>query len=224
MLADSSGVPNPWLSWKYISGHYDAIEAATRQHISLTLVSVSVGLLISFPLALLATRRRRTAGPILALAGVLYTIPSLALFVALVPVTGLKPLTVEIGLTAYTLVILVRNVAAGLAGVPADVVEAARGLGYGSLRLLLRVELPLALPVILAGLRVATVSTIALTTIGGYVGYGGLGDLIFQGLNSLYRAQVLTASLLCVALAVIADLLLLGLQRVLTPWTRGVAA
>jgi osmoprotectant transport system permease protein len=141
-----------------------------------------------------------------------------------VPVTGLKPLTVEIGLTAYTLVILVRNVAAGLAGVPADVVEAARGLGYGSLRLLLRVELPLALPAILAGLRVATVSTIALTTIGGYVGYGGLGDLIFQGLNSLYRAQVLTASLLCVALAVIADLLLLGLQRVLTPWTRGVAA
>jgi osmoprotectant transport system permease protein len=108
--------------------------------------------------------------------------------------------------------------------VPADVVEAARGLGYRSTRLLLQVELPLALPAILAGLRVATVSTIALATIGGYVGYGGLGDLIFQGLNSLYRAQVLTASLLCVLLAVVADLGLLGLQRLLTPWTRTVSA
>jgi osmoprotectant transport system permease protein len=224
MAADSSGIPNPWLSWKYVSGHYDAIAAATIQHISLTLVSVGAGLVISLPLALLATRRRWTAGPILAISGVLYTVPSLALFVALVPITGLKPLTVEIGLTAYTLVILVRNIAAGLAGVPADVVEAARGLGYRSTRLLLQVELPLALPAILAGLRVATVSTIALATIGGYVGYGGLGDLIFQGLNSLYRAQVLTASLLCVLLAVVADLGLLGLQRLLTPWTRTVSA
>jgi osmoprotectant transport system permease protein len=224
MAADSSGIPNPWLSWKYVSGHYDAIAAATIQHISLTLVSVGAGLVISLPLALLATRRRWTAGPILAISGVLYTVPSLALFVALVPITGLKPLTVEIGLTAYTLVILVRNIAAGLAGVPADVVEAARGLGYRSTRLLLQVELPLALPAILAGLRVATVSTIALATIGGYVGYGGLGDLIFQGLNSLYRAQVLTASLLCVLLAVVADLGLLSLQRLLTPWTRTVSA
>jgi osmoprotectant transport system permease protein len=128
---------------------------------------------------------------------------------------------VVIGLTGYTLLVLVRNVLAGLAGVPEDVVEAARGMGLGPVRMFLRVQLPLALPTILAGVRVATVSTVALVTVGVVVSNGGLGQLIFEGFNNnLYRAQILTASLLCVLLAAVADLLLLGLERLLTPWVR----
>ncbi len=146
--------------------------------------------------------------------------PSLALFSLLVPVTGLSPLTVVVGLVLYSLTVLVRNVLAGLQAVPAAVVESATGTGYGPLSLLLRVQLPLALPTILAGLRVATVSTVALTTVGAILGSGGLGNLIYSGLRTQFQAEVLTASVLVVALALAADLLLLGVQRVLTPWQR----
>jgi osmoprotectant transport system permease protein len=136
-------------------------------------------------------------------------------------VTGLTETTVVIGLTAYTLLVLVRNVLAGLQGVPEDVVEAARGMGLGPGRLLLRVQLPLAVPAIVAGLRVATVSTVALVTVGAVVSNGGLGQLIFEGFNNnFYRAEILTATLLCVALAAVADILLLVLERLLTPWAR----
>ena len=139
----------------------------------------------------------------------------------LAPITGLSATTVVIGLTGYTLLVLVRNVLAGLDGVPPDVVEAARGMGLGPGRLLWRVELPLALPAVLAGLRIATVSTVALVTVGVVVSNGGLGQLIFQGFNNnLFRAQIFTATALCVLLALTADLLLLGLERLLTPWTR----
>ena len=213
--------PNPWLSWSYVRDNSDAILAATKQHVTLTLVSVALGLLLAVPLALLARRFRVLETPLLGLTGVIYTIPSLALFALLAPVTGLTATTVVIGLTGYTLLVLVRNVLAGLAGVPEDVVEAARGMGLGPVRLFLRVQLPLALPTILAGVRVATVSTVALVTVGVVVSNGGLGQLIFEGFNNnLYRAQILTASLLCVLLAGIADLLLLGLERLLTPWAR----
>ena len=213
--------PNPWLSWSYVRDNSDAILAATKQHVTLTLVSVALGLLLAVPLALLARRFRALETPLLGLTGVIYTIPSLALFALLAPVTGLTATTVVIGLTGYTLLVLVRNVLAGLAGVPEDVVEAARGMGLGPVRLFLRVQLPLALPTILAGVRVATVSTVALVTVGVVVSNGGLGQLIFEGFNNnLYRAQILTASLLCVLLAGIADLLLLGLERLLTPWAR----
>jgi osmoprotectant transport system permease protein len=146
------------------------------------------------------------------------------MFSLLLPFTGLTRATVIVGLVLYSLTILVRNTIAGLDGVPDDVREAARGMGYGSARMLLQVELPLATPSIMAGLRIATVSTVALATIGAIVGYGGLGNLIYDGLPSLFRAQVLTASVLCVALAVAADLLLLGAQRLLTPWQRQAAA
>ena len=213
--------PNPWLSWDYVRDNSDAILAATRQHVTLTLISVALGLLLAVPLALLARRFRRLETPVLGLAGLVYTVPSLALFSLLAPVTGLTGTTVVIGLTGYTLLVLVRNVLAGLDGVPDEVVDAARGMGMGAARTLLRVQLPLALPTVLAGVRVATVSTVALVTVGVVVSNGGLGQLIFEGFNNnLYRAQILTASLLCVALAAVADLLLLGLERLLTPWAR----
>jgi osmoprotectant transport system permease protein len=213
--------PNPWLSWSYLHDNSDAILAATRQHVTLTVISVGLGLLLALPLALLARRSRRLETLIVGLAGIIYTIPSLALFAVLAPVTGLTQTTVVIGLTAYTLLVLVRNVLAGLQGVPEEVVEAARGMGLGPGSLLWRVQLPLAVPAILAGVRVATVSTVALVTVGAVVSNGGLGQLIFEGFNNnFYRAEILTAMLLCVLLALVADALLLLVERALTPWTR----
>jgi osmoprotectant transport system permease protein len=142
------------------------------------------------------------------------------MFSLLLPFTGLSARTVVVGLVLYSLTILVRNVLAGLQAVPADVVESAVGTGYGPVSLLLRVQLPLALPTILAGLRVATVSTVALVTVGSILGHGGLGDLIYAGLRTQFQAEVLTATVLVVALAMLADLLLVGVQRALTPWLR----
>jgi osmoprotectant transport system permease protein len=150
----------------------------------------------------------------------LYTVPSLALFALLLPLTGLSATTVVTGLVLYSLTILVRNIIEGLRSVPADVVESARGMGYGSGRLLFAVELPLALPSVMAGLRIATVSTVALTTVGSIIDYGGLGNLLLEAVNTQFRPQVLTASVLCVLLALTFDLLLVGAQRVLTPWAR----
>jgi len=213
--------PNPWVSLDYVRDNAETILAALRQHVTLTLVSVALGLLLAVPLALLARRFRVLETPVVGFAGLIYSIPSLALFAVLAPVTGLSATTVVIGLTAYTLLVLVRNLLAGLDGVPDDVREAARGMGVGPVRMLLRVELPLALPTIVAGLRIATVSTVALVTVGVVVGYGGLGQLLFAGFNNnLYRAEIFTAAALCVLLAVLADLLLLGLERLLTPWQR----
>lgn len=215
------GVPNPWVSVDYVRDNAEALLDATRQHVELTVISVLLGMLLAVPLALLARRYRRFETPVVGFTGLLYTIPSLALFAVLAPVTGLTGTTVVIGLTAYTLLVLVRNLLAGLDGVPDDVVEAARGMGVGPVRLLLRVELPLALPTVMAGVRVATVSTVALVTVGVVVSNGGLGQLIFSGLNNnLYRAEIFTATVLCVLLALVFDLLLLGLEKLLTPWTR----
>lgn len=214
-------VPNPWVDLSYVRDNSEALLAATRQHVELTVVSVLLGLLLAVPLALLARRYRRFETPVVGFTGLLYTIPSLALFAILAPVTGLTGTTVVIGLTAYTLLVLVRNLLAGLDGVPEDVREAARGMGVGPVRMLLRVELPLALPTVMAGVRVATVSTVALVTVGVVVSNGGLGQLIFSGLNNnLYRAEIFTATAACVLLALVADLLLLGLEKLLTPWTR----
>lgn len=217
-LAQSCLAENAWICGDYVSTRADDILAASRQHVILTVVSVVLGFLLALPLAVLARRVRGAEGAILSVTTALYTIPSLALFSLLLPFTGLTSTTVVIGLVIYSLTILVRNVLTGLEGVPDDVVEAARGMGYGSGRMLLQVELPLALPAIIAGLRVATVSTVALVTVGAIVGSGGLGNLIYEGLQSFFRAQVLTASVLCVVLAVAADLALLGLQRLLAPW------
>ncbi|MEV6317295.1 ABC transporter permease [Streptomyces sp. NPDC051776] len=211
---------NDWICGKYLSSRSQELIDATVQHIGITAASVSIGLLVAFPLALLARRRGGFAGPVLGLTSVLYTVPSLAMFSLLMPLFGVSVSVVVTGLVLYSLTVLVRNVLAGLDAVPAEAREAARGMGYGPVRLLFEVELPLALPALIGGVRIAAVSTIALTTVGAIVGYGGLGTLILEGLDTYFKAQVLTASVICVVLAVTADVALLGVQRLLTPWTR----
>jgi osmoprotectant transport system permease protein len=206
--------------WDWVRDHGEDILAATRQHVELTLIAVALGLLLSFPLGLVARRWRRTTGPILGFTGLLFTIPSLALFALLVPFTGLSRTTAEIGLVGYTLLILVRNIVAGLDGVPADVREAAHGMGYRPLGQLLRVELPLALPVIVAGIRVATVTTIGLVTVTGLIGQGGLGAFIIEGINLDFRTPLVVGSVCSIALAVAADVTLAGAVRLLAPWSR----
>ncbi|MFE7129598.1 ABC transporter permease [Streptomyces sp. NPDC057638] len=220
MAAESCLTANDWICGEYLRTRGQELTEATVEHVGITVASVLIGLAIAFPLALLARSRPAFAGPVLGLTTLLYTIPSLAMFSLLLPVFGLSAALVVTGLVLYSLTILVRNILAGLEAVPAEAREAARGMGYGPLRMLWEVELPLALPAVMAGLRMATVSTVALTTIGALVGRGGLGDLIDDGVQTTFKAQVLTASVLCVLLAVVADLLLLGLQRLLTPWTR----
>ncbi|AEW94997.1 MULTISPECIES: ABC transporter permease [Streptomycetaceae] len=211
---------NDWICGEYVRSRAHELTAATVQHLWITAVSVALGLLLAFPLALVARRWKPAAGPVLAFTTILYTVPSLAMYSLLLPVFGVSASVVVTGLVLYSLTILVRNILAGLESVPEDAREAARGMGYGPLRLLFTVELPLALPAVMAGLRIATVSAVSLTTVGAIVGYGGLGNLIYTGMNSLFKAQVLTASVICVVMAVAADLLLLAVQRLLTPWTR----
>lgn len=219
-----SRLTNEWICGQYLSDRQDQIVDATVQHLAITIAAVVLGVLIAFPLALLARRYPRLESTVLGVSTGVYTIPSLALFPLLVPFTGLSPTTVVIGLALYALTVLVRAILEGLRSVPDEVRESATGLGYGAGRLLLRVELPLALPVIMAGLRVATVSTVALTTVGSLVAYGGLGNLIKDGVSTNFRAELLTASVLCVLLALVLDVVLVLTQRVLTPWTRGVGA
>jgi osmoprotectant transport system permease protein len=213
--------PNPWFSGSYVSDNWHTIVGYLGEHVRLTVAAVLLGTLIALPLALLARRSRLLAGSVLGLSTVVYTIPSLAMFAFIFPFTGLSSTTVLIGLVAYSLVILVRNFLTGLQGVPGDVREAARGMGYGSLRMFLQVDLPLALPAFMAGLRIATVSTVALTTVGVLVGHGGLGQLIIGGFNAnFYRAEIVTGALGCVLLALVFDVLLAGTERLVTPWAR----
>lgn len=211
---------NEWICGDYLGTRREILLDAVLEHLQLTLLSVVVALVLAVPLALLARRYRPTAGPVLALTTVLYTIPSLAMFSLLLPLYGLSAALVVAGLVLYSLTLLVRNILAGLRAVPEETRQAAKGMGYGPVRLLLTVELPLALPAAMAGLRIATVSAISLVTIGAIVGHGGLGNLIYTGMNTYFKAQVLTASVLCVVIAVAADLLLLAAQRLLTPWQR----
>lgn len=211
----------PLVRWDWIGGHLDDIVFRLAEHVLFTAVAVAVGFAISFLLALLIVRRRALQGPTIAVAGYLYTIPSLALFAILVPFTGLSFLTSQIGLVSYTLLILVRNIVAGLDGVPPEIREAADGMGYGPWQRLRRVELPLALPVIIAGLRVATVSTIGLVTVTALIGQGGLGFLIVRiGIDRLFATAILVGAVLTVALALTADALFLLGQRLITPWAR----
>jgi osmoprotectant transport system permease protein len=213
-------VRNSWICGKYLSTRRHIILADLRQHITLTVVAVVIGFVVSIPLTLLVRRFRRTEGAVIGLTSVLYGIPSVALFGVLVPFTGLTSTTVEIGLVIYSLVIFVRNNLAGLDAVPPDVRDAALGMGMGPARLFLRVELPLALPAVIAGFRVATVSTVALVTVGALVGTGGLGQELNDAFNSYFKAEALTASVLCVLLAVTADLLIVGAGQLLMPWRR----
>ncbi|SCG52740.1 ABC transporter permease [Micromonospora inositola] len=213
---------NPWFSWQYVRDNSDTILAALREHASLTARAVLIAAVVALPLAVAAYWFRSLAGPILALTGVLYTIPSLALFAFLAPYLGIGAVTVLSVVVLYALLVIVRNVTAGLNQVPPEVREAAEGMGYGRWGRLFRIELPLALPGILTGLRLATVSTVALVTVGVVVGRGGLGQLIFAGFqNNFYKAQIMTGTLLCVLLALVLDLVLAGVGRLLTPWLRG---
>ena len=211
---------DPWIRWDWVHRHYGVIGSALRQHLELTGFAVALGLLIAVPLALLSWRWRFLERPVLGFTGVLYTIPSLALFALLVPVTGLSFTTAEIGLVSYTLLILARNVLAGLDAVPADVREAARGMGFSPARQLVRVDLPLALPGIVAGVRIATVTTIGLVTVTALIGEGGLGMLILEGLQRDFKTPLVVGSVLSVAMAAVADLALVGLERLVTPWSQ----
>ncbi|WP_018720987.1 ABC transporter permease [Salinispora fenicalii] len=212
---------NPWFSWQYVRDNSDTILTALREHTSLTVRAVLIAVLIAVPLAVAAYWFRALTGPILAVTGVLYTIPSLALFAFLAPYLGIGAVTVLTVVVLYALLVIVRNALAGLTQVPPEVREAAEGMGYGRWGRLFRIDLPLALPGILTGLRLATVSTVALVTVGVVVGRGGLGQLIFAGLqNNFYKAQIMTGTLLCVLLALVFDLVLAGAGRLLTPWLR----
>jgi osmoprotectant transport system permease protein len=205
--------------WGWVFDHLGLIGDRLLQHVTLTAIAVGVGLLISFPLAVAAYRRRRLYPPIAWITGILYTIPSLALFSLLLPFTGLSTLTAEIGLASYTLLILIRNTVTGLVGVPEDVKEAAYGMGYTGRQLLWRVELPLALPAVVAGLRIASVTTIGLVTVTALIGKGGLGALMLGGFRRLYpEIMIVVGLVLSVGLAIAFDALLLAGQRALTPW------
>lgn len=219
--AEGGAAANPWLSWAYVQRNWDDITHALQQHTSLTLQAVLIAVVIALPLGMLAHLRPRLAGPIVGVSSVLYTIPSLALFTVLVPFTGIGRTPVLIGLIVYAMLVLVRNILVGLDGVDDAVRDAGRGLGYGRWRLLLTVELPNALPAVFAGIRLATVTTVALVTVGVAVGYGGLGELIFRGFrNNKYHAEILTATLLCLALALLLDLFWWLIGRAVTPWAR----
>lgn len=212
----------PWVRWDWIGDHLGDIAGYVGQHVELTAIAVATGFAIAIPLGLLAWRYQASRGALLGVAGALYTIPSLALFALLVPWTGLTVVTAEIGLVAYTLLILVRNVVVGLDGVPAEIRDAAEGMGYRPFRRLVRVELPLALPVIVAGLRIATVTTIGLVTVTAIIGEGGLGQLLLDGLTRDFKTEVVVGTVLSVALAVVCDVALALAQRLLTPWSRSV--
>ncbi|GAA1570485.1 ABC transporter permease [Dactylosporangium maewongense] len=213
---------NPWFSWSYVRDNADTIRDALLDHVAITVWSVAIAVAIAVPLAVLAYWVRPLATPILTSASVLYTIPSLALLAFLAPFLGTGRTPVVVALVMYALIVIIRNSLTGLQQVPGDVREAATAMGYGRGARLLRVELPLALPAILTGLRLATVSTVALVTVGAAVGsQGGLGALILSGFrNNFYKAQIATAALVCVLLALVLDLLLVALTRALTPWTR----
>lgn len=211
------------IDWGWIADHLDELAFRTLQHLYLTAIAVVVGFAISFALAVWSIRRRAIYPPIATVAGVLYTIPSLALFAALVPVTGLRSLvTAEFPLVAYTLLIFIRNIVSGLDAVPRDVLEAADGMGYTPRQRLWRVELPLALPLVIAGIRLATVSTIGLVTITGILGdsLGGLGFFIFEAYRRSFLTETLVGAVPLMVLAVVADVVLVRVQRRLTPWNR----
>ncbi len=220
LLVLAEDIGPKWLYWPWVTDHTDEIRARLGEHIELTVLAVFFGLIIALPLALLSVRYRRLYGPVIAVTGVLYTIPSLALFALLLPLTGLSRTTALIPLTIYTLLILVRNTVTGLDGVPVDVKDAAVGMGYSRNRQLLQVELPLALPAIIVGIRIATVTTIGLVAITTLIGQGGLGALMNDGLQRDFRTPLTVGIVLSLALAVVADLLLVLAQRLATPWSR----
>ena len=202
----------------WIVHNLNRYETPLWQHIKLTVLAVAIGFAISFCLALLAHRRRWLVAPVTQVTGILYTIPSVAMFFLLLPLTGRGTETALVALVAYTLLIIFRNVMTGLEGVPAEARDAGRGMGLTENQLLWKVELPLALPEIMAGLRIAVTTTVGLTALAVFAGAGGLGGALFADIN--FRSNVAVAGGLCVVLAMVLDLLVLAVERALTPWAR----
>jgi osmoprotectant transport system permease protein len=208
-----------WLSQNWDSVLWPAL----RQHVVLTVIAVSIGFVVSTTLAVIAHRRGWVERPVLIITSILYTIPSLALFEILqgVPGFGLSATTAEVALVSYTLLIMFRNTLTGLREVPDEVRDAAAGMGFGPSQTLLRVELPLALPAIIAGVRIATVTVISLATVASLVDNEGLGVPILSAIsNNVFKTELISAGVLAVALALLSDALLIRLQRRLTPWSR----
>lgn len=215
----------PLIDWDWIGRNLDEIGTQTFEHLALTGVAVGVGLALSVVLSLVALRWPRAFEPISSTAGLLYTIPSLAVFAFLAPIFGVgtaqgRFLTAEVALVSYTLLILIRNIVTGVKNVPSEAVEAARGMGYRPWQVVTRVQIPLALPVIIAGLRIATVTVVGLVTVTSLLGLGGLGFFILDGLRKLFSTEIIVGVVLSVALGAVLDLGLFSAGRVLTPWTR----
>jgi osmoprotectant transport system permease protein len=206
----------------WIAHHLGDYWSPLWEHVELVVAAVACGFVLAFALAVVAHRRRWLTGPIIGTTGVLYTIPSLAFFALLIPLTGFGFITALIPLTAYTLLILFRNIVAGLDNVPAEAKDAARGMGFTDRQLFWKVELPLALPEIFAGLRIATTTTVGLAALAFYAGAGGLGQQILTDIA--FKSNIVVAGLLCVLLAFVLDVALLGVQRLLLPWQRVSAA
>lgn len=217
MLANGK---DSWIWWSWVGDHRSDIYAALYEHLSLTVKSVFLGLLIATPLSIFASRNRVVAAIVVPVVNALYTVPSVALLGLLIPIVGLDDKPAVIALTLYSLTILVRNGIDGLRGVPTDVLDAADGMGYTKRRRLLRVELPLALPALMAGVRLATVSTIGIVTVTFIVNRGGLGRLINDANQRSFKTPLVIGMVLSIVLAVLADVLLVGLERLIAPWRR----
>lgn len=213
----------PFIDFGWILSHItgqDGILLLFWQHLILSIVPVAVALVISIPIGILAHRKRWLYGPVTAFTGILYTIPSLAFFVMLIPIMGTGRRPVLVALTAYSLLILIRNTVTGLDSVPEDTKDAARGMGLTERQILLGVEIPLALPVIVAGIRIATVTVIGIASIADYIGAGGLGDLIFEGIGRQFATPVLVGVVLIALIAISADIGLYRIEGRLRPWAR----
>jgi osmoprotectant transport system permease protein len=206
----------------WVAGHLGQVGERIVQHLQLTVIPLALGIVIAMVLAVIALRRPITYGPVTLVTGILYTIPSLAAFAVLRPIFGLSLLTAIIPLTTYTLLILFRNFTAGFNAVPAEILEAAEGMGYTRRQRLFRVELPLAVPLIIAGIRLASVTTIGLATVAAVLGdaFGGLGQLITEGIQTFFPTKYLLGAILSVVLAFGADFLFVRFERLVTPWAR----
>jgi osmoprotectant transport system permease protein len=215
----------PFFQWSYVTSQWGQIQGDLVQHIELSLIAVGIGSVISIPVGVLAWRFRLLRSPALGLASALYIMPSLALFAILGGITGFVPprswVTAEVALVGYTLLILIWNTVAGLNAVPAEAREAAAALGYSRRAELWRVDLPLALPYVFAGLRVAMATVIGLVTVSALIGLGGLGQLMIYGFNVAYNTPIIVGLVLSIALAAVADLLIVGTERIVVPWSRG---
>jgi osmoprotectant transport system permease protein len=210
------------MNWGWLDRNLDVVLEDLQEHVQIAMIALLLGVVIAFPIGLIAYRWRAAYPPLLAITQILYTVPSLALFVLIINATGLGQEPVIIGLTIYSLVILVRNMVEGLRSVPGDVIDAATAMGYRRTRRLFAVELPIALPAIVAGLRVAAVSNISLVSVGALIGTGGLGQLFIHGFQIDNPIEIWTGIAATLLLALVVDLLIVGGGRLLTPWTRAV--